>query len=500
MIEPKYIREKKDPWMLAENIPDSDIFFFQIPFTAFVHDTSHKFIKSYKKSILLYKGFHMDFYFGQEDSFDVAESILEAIIHKKSFGEQLNKNIIKWSKKLKQTARDIAKQPLGGYSNKKLWELYEKHDEVHTKLYTYGWLPVSVDVFHNNFTNRLKQYLYSITDSKNEAEDAFILFTTPTKKTILAGEQEEFLKVYDRFRSELKTKKVSQDLKKAVEKHQLKWGHLGYIYAGNTDPFTAQHYLKELRDLAKSNIVTKKFLIKEKKLLQKAKREQSKMYRRLDVNPQYRKFFEIANDFALTKLVRRDAQLFTLYWLHQSLLPEIAKRLNLTRYQVQFMLMREVKEALLHSRVSKKLLQQRLKSCVYYIEPGLEEVYVGAKAKSLEKYVRSQTKIASSEIKGQVAFRGKVTGKVKIIIRAKDMKKMKKGDILVSIATDPDVVPAMKKAAAIVTEQGGITSHAAIVSRELETPCIIGTKIATKVLKDGDLVEVDAEKGVVRKI
>ena len=80
------------------------------------------------------------------------------------------------------------------------------------------------------------------------------------------------------------------------------------------------------------------------------------------------------------------------------------------------------------------------------------------------------------------------------------MAKMKKGDIMVSIATDPDVVPAMKMAAAIVTEQGGITSHAAIVSRELGIPCIIGTKIATEVLKDGDMVEVNVNHGWVRKL
>ncbi len=62
--------------------------------------------------------------------------------------------------------------------------------------------------------------------------------------------------------------------------------------------------------------------------------------------------------------------------------------------------------------------------------------------------------------------------------------------------TDPDFLPAMKKASAIITDEGGITCHAAIVSRELKIPCIIGTRIATKVLKDGDLVEVDANKGI----
>jgi pyruvate,water dikinase len=64
--------------------------------------------------------------------------------------------------------------------------------------------------------------------------------------------------------------------------------------------------------------------------------------------------------------------------------------------------------------------------------------------------------------------------------------------------TRPEYVPLMKKAAGIITDEGGITCHAAIVSRELKIPCVIGTKIATKVLKDGDMVEVDADKGIVK--
>ena len=64
--------------------------------------------------------------------------------------------------------------------------------------------------------------------------------------------------------------------------------------------------------------------------------------------------------------------------------------------------------------------------------------------------------------------------------------------------TNPTYVPAMQKAAAVITDEGGLLCHAAIVSRELKVPCIIGTKVATKVLKDGDRVEVDAKKGVVK--
>ncbi|MBR9706464.1 hypothetical protein GOV14_05490 [Candidatus Pacearchaeota archaeon] len=96
---------------------------------------------------------------------------------------------------------------------------------------------------------------------------------------------------------------------------------------------------------------------------------------------------------------------------------------------------------------------------------------------------------------------GKVVGRVRVCHSSADsIKKVRKGDILVASMTLPDYVPAMKKAVAIVTDEGGVTCHAAIVSRELKLPCIVGTKIATKVLNDGDLVEVNANHGVVRII
>ncbi|MBI4049530.1 MAG: hypothetical protein HY395_01800 [Candidatus Doudnabacteria bacterium] len=175
-------------------------------------------------------------------------------------------------------------------------------------------------------------------------------------------------------------------------------------------------------------------------------------------------------------------------------------RLGLSRYQVQFMLKGEVKDGLLRRKVDKKLLAQRLKHCAFYTEKGFEEIYTGAMERKLLKTIATKVDKNIKEFTGQTAQSGYAKGTVKLIFRAKDTGKMNRGDILVSVATDPDIVSAMKKAGAIVTEQGGITSHAAIVSRELGIPCIIGTKIATKVLKDGDLVEVDANKGIVRKI
>jgi phosphohistidine swiveling domain-containing protein len=102
------------------------------------------------------------------------------------------------------------------------------------------------------------------------------------------------------------------------------------------------------------------------------------------------------------------------------------------------------------------------------------------------------------EVYGQVAFGGLVRGVVHLVRNRKQMERVCDGDILVSPMTTPDFLPAMHKAAAFVTDEGGVTCHAAIVAREMKKPCIIGTKIATQVLHDGDLVEVDADNGVVR--
>ncbi len=102
------------------------------------------------------------------------------------------------------------------------------------------------------------------------------------------------------------------------------------------------------------------------------------------------------------------------------------------------------------------------------------------------------------EFSGFVAMAGSARGKVRIVKRKNQAVLVRDGEIIVSPMTTPDYITAMKKASAFITDEGGVMCHAAIIAREMKKPCIIGTKIATKVLKDGQLVEVDANKGIVR--
>jgi pyruvate,water dikinase len=128
-------------------------------------------------------------------------------------------------------------------------------------------------------------------------------------------------------------------------------------------------------------------------------------------------------------------------------------------------------------------------------------VATGKKVEEIRNIMLGTQKLDQiQDIRGLSACLGRAIGTVRIIKSATETHKVQPGDILVAVMTRPDYIAGMKKAAAIVTDEGGITSHAAIVSRELGIPCLIGTKIATKVFKDGDRAEVNANHGWVRKL
>ncbi len=147
---------------------------------------------------------------------------------------------------------------------------------------------------------------------------------------------------------------------------------------------------------------------------------------------------------------------------------------------------------------STKLLDERMKGHVFTMENGTIRCLTGRDRLRYEAFF-ADAKNGATEVRGTVACRGRVSGTVRVIMSRDDFPKVKRGDVLVTSMTSPHMVPIMKIAGAIVTDEGGITCHAAIISRELKKPCVIGTSRASEIFKDGDRVDVDAESGIVRK-
>lgn len=149
--------------------------------------------------------------------------------------------------------------------------------------------------------------------------------------------------------------------------------------------------------------------------------------------------------------------------------------------------------------VSEDVLLERSKKVLYMIDGDIVDEATFSLLQEQHHFELEQEVITDmEELSGDVACSGKAQGIVRILMRRADIQSFKEGEILVSSMTVPDFLPAMQKAAAFVTDEGGITCHAAIIARELKKPCIINTKHATALLKNGDEVEVDANRGIVR--
>lgn len=182
---------------------------------------------------------------------------------------------------------------------------------------------------------------------------------------------------------------------------------------------------------------------------------------------------------------------------------ELGRRIGLSSLESMFIFMEEMPLAIKEPEKYKGIANARIACSMLIVERKGKRFVLGADAKkefSKCEFAADLVKEDAKELRGMPACPGKASGKVKIINVIADMVKMENGDILVSAATSPDLVPAMKKAAAIITNEGGIMCHAAIVSRELKIPCIVGVRNANKILRDGDLVDVDASQGLVRRL
>ena len=176
---------------------------------------------------------------------------------------------------------------------------------------------------------------------------------------------------------------------------------------------------------------------------------------------------------------------------------EVAKRAGVSVAFVKDLHPKEILELISGKPVGKGAVLARTTHSLVMAIPGKLNVLIGEEAEKFEKKYLPSGDSTQKEFKGRVASRGFASGIAKVILGGKDFHKLQKGDILVVSNTSPDFVPIMRKAAAIVAEEGGLTAHVSVVSREFGIPCIVGLTHITEILKDGDTVEVDADHGTV---
>ena len=487
----KYLNDG-DEWILAEDIPDIDFQFAQIWLSSFVNDLEKTIGTNYKKVMSVHSGYNLKFYYGHNDSERISNVILKKIIYE-NLGEKININIRHVADEFELEIDKIFPEFISSLNNVDLATLYTKLDKIHTKFYTWCWLPNAVDMFHGDFTLYLKDILANKIKDEGEINKALVALSFFREKSFIQDEYESLIKL-----AILKKKKDTR-FEEALKIHHKNYFYIKHVWIGKENLSTIEEYRLAVDELL-NNSEPEELLFQEEKRLSDDKKLHEKYLNKLALKAVEKKLFAEYAEFAFTKAYRRRVQLLWAYKM-DFIFFEISKRLNISITESRFMMPFEVINILKDEKVSKSfktILVERAKHCVYYAEKNLDVMVVGDKCKRFKNTLKTKDHSNIIELKGQVACIGKVVGIVKIINSVSDINKITEGDILVSISTNPDLVSAMKKAAAFVTEQGGITSHAAIIAREMKKPCIIGTKIATKVFKDGDLVEVDAYNGIVK--
>jgi len=182
----------------------------------------------------------------------------------------------------------------------------------------------------------------------------------------------------------------------------------------------------------------------------------------------------------------------------------IAGQLKIPLQTVHSLLKDEIAQGLEGKPIPQKEAKERLEAAFLIIRNGEKTQCITGK-NAIEQAntlgITANDKLDATEVKivkGIAASAGKAKGRARIVKNAAHLHKVEKGDVLIAVTTNPVYLPAMGKAIAIVTDEGGLTCHAAIVAREMGKPCVAGTKKATKIFKDGDLIEVDGIKGQAR--
>ncbi len=284
-----------------------------------------------------------------------------------------------------------------------------------------------------------------------------------------------------------------------------KYGYLPVFAYG--EPWQTNHYENELREIIKRPLG--KLFAEFEELKNYTKIRNNDFNKIVDKYKIKKVDLQLFIDFSLALDTRNEAEYFVSFGSY-FLLPlyqEISRRLFLTSTQVRLLTENELLNAIT-GKIKLDKIQNILDTRKKYFGWGFKKDFKTRinfspeESEKLFEHIESYVKPIQSSQKnvGTCASPGTAKGRVRILTSPEQNYKVKNGDILFTYATTTDYLPAMKCAAAIVTEVGGLTCHAAVVSREFGIPCIVALTNCMKNFKDGDLVEVDANKGNIRKI
>ena len=434
---------------------------------------------SYSAFIHTFKKDLGEMYYSLDDLKEMGKKILDNLNKDKNYLDKVRKLYLEDQEEYLDFYKELEKKNLSQLNDKGIKELISKSLWAVKKGVGIAHI---IEAYSLTTDEPIKKELSNYIKDEKDINKVFILLTSPTKKSFV-NESEEFL---------IETAKADAEKRdKMILEYLNRFGWVRNSYAGKKW-LTKGDIYNELDSYKDKKSTDFNRIIQEKK-------EAIKRY-----NLPEETVSKLKNTEFMTSW-QDERKKFILLGIDclENLLKELSLRVNIP---IELLRYSTPDEICGDKPLKSEILEERRSSGVLLIsrppknaEKEFENTILlsGEDYQEAIKLLKNEEEIKVRSINGSPASLGYAIGKARVVLHPENAE-FQKGEILVTGMTRPEFLPLMKKASAIVTDEGGITSHAAIVARELNIPCIIGTKIATKAIRTGDLIEVKASHGLIK--
>lgn len=433
---------------------------------------------------------------GDEYALESGFDVFEVYAKEDNFFEKFAQIEFDLIKEVKEYLEYLKNKNFKECSFEELSEEFEKFNDMYIKSFIPGM--TRPDDF---LVTKLEKELYNANFSKEKIELIFSKISTCPNYDVLSYSEEPL----DLLKIALK-KKNGEDIEGLLEEHIEKYAWIKGPVELEDTCFKKEEYLLRLENLLESNIEEK---IKNIENVRKNNDiEYENILKENDFPLEIQKTIKAIRDFIFLRTYTTEYSDHLFYVARHTIFEEISKRINIETTDLIMLDDLEILQILkqqgnMDLKLKDILEKRKIGFAMIWLDNKVETVF-GEESLKIQNEIAKMYKVLSTNneeysniICGSVANEGKVRGKARVLNKYEDIYNVKKGDIIVATMTTPDYVSAMEKASGFITDEGGITCHAAILSREFNVPCIVGTINGTKEIKDGQLIELDAYSGKV---
>lgn len=484
-------------------------FVFHGPYTGLVglHSTLGY---GYEETLFVFKKDYLEYDYVEQDLEKVGKQFLEKFNQNFTYFCEIVKKDEALVKKSLKTRDKASRLKIKSLSTEELVKQYHILSDAYQEMPSVSHIIEAISYIAEPLVRHRLEKITGLNRKDRKFQEIFTSLMQPERPSFINVEQLDLYKIVQHINNDKKSselfkksedeieKNLSKKLRKLISNHRKKYFYNQINYYSSRG-LTDLDYISEIKKCIKKIPDLDKKIKDEKQQYKNNNRRRHELIGKFNIDTETRNIITLIVNVLHWQDDRKKYMLGFVYYLGR-MLREIGERYNIPYEMLKRYAPRELTQDKLEN-FDKKDAQARIKAYIVYmkrINGKLEmEVFTGKECEEFMRYYNKKTQ-TERDIHGTIASVGKASGLVRVCKTKKDIERFKQGEVLVASMTRPEFVPALKKAVAVITDEGGITCHAAIVSRELGIPCIIGTKTATKVLKNGKLVDVDANHGIIR--